>query len=296
MFNKTSAIRYAFCAALITPFSMPAQAQSIQMLPPVQSGSTTTVCSSSTVGKLLSWDGTNPITCQASVTVDSSGRLGIGTATPTQALDVAGAIRTNMAGVGGVLYGSNPGSGGWPGRELVLTLADGVGNNNDGIWIGPNTSGAAGGLGWVRLHANNIALTGNNVSVGVGTMNAASKLDVNGGVKVGWDASCTAAKAGTMRYNSTTLQMEVCNGASWGSLSSGLTYLASCQTPTSVSGTTSCKCNAGETIMLMSGYAGWGNWGDSVNCTVSNQNTASVSGSAYSAASVRGYCTFACFK
>jgi hypothetical protein len=63
------------------------------------------------------------------------------------------------------------------------------------------------GSGGVILNAGN---------VGVGTSSPASTLSVNGGVQVGGDAaSCGAANAGTLRWNSSSLKLEVCNGTTW---------------------------------------------------------------------------------
>jgi len=197
-----------YCTALIGIVMPCAAFAQISMLPPTQSGTATTVCSPSASGKILSWDGNSSIKCQAGIVVDSSGKMGIGTATPN------------------------------------------------------------------------------------------AQLDVVGGVKIGMDSgACTTAtpgKTGTLRYNSG--QLEVCNGG-WASIApAGITYVGSCTTPKSSSKDTSCKCGAGETLMMMSGFNGSGNWGDSVNCRVINQNTLGVTGYAFFAASVSGTCTYACFK
>lgn len=76
----------------------------------------------------------------------------------------------------------------------------------------------------------------------------------------------------------------------------GLTYVGSCTTGTSFRANTACKCWLNETIMVLGGYNGWGNWGDSVNCTVYNQNSTSVIGYAYYGSSVQGNCTYLCFR
>jgi len=207
----------AVCAA------SPVFSQGIQMLPPIQSGTVSTLCPASAIGNILTWDGATAIKCQTGIIVDNAGRVGIGTNAPVANLEVVGTL---------------------------------------------------------------------NVS---GSTAINSGLSVASGVKIGMDgALCTAAKEGTLRYNSG--QIELCTSSGWINPNQGLTYLGSCTTPNSASANTTCKCNAGETLMLMSGYNGTGNWGDSVNCKVNNQDSASVAGSAYYSASVQGTCTFACFK
>lgn len=52
--------------------------------------------------------------------------------------------------------------------------------------------------------------------IGIATTSPQAKLDINGGVRVGADATCNAGKAGTLAWNSSSLQ--VCNGTSWSSL------------------------------------------------------------------------------
>ncbi|MBD3246831.1 MAG: hypothetical protein GF333_07470 [Candidatus Omnitrophica bacterium] len=76
----------------------------------------------------------------------------------------------------------------------------------------------------IVLHHNVLMLDGNNESVGIGMTTGSgtpqAKLDVRGGVKISDDSdTCTAAKAGTMRYNSTSKIMEFCNGTVWGPVS-----------------------------------------------------------------------------
>jgi hypothetical protein len=49
--------------------------------------------------------------------------------------------------------------------------------------------------------------------VGIGTATPATNLDVNGAVKIGTTAlACSATIDGTLRYNSTTNNYEICNG------------------------------------------------------------------------------------
>ena len=61
-------------------------------------------------------------------------------------------------------------------------------------------------------------------NVGIGTTSPAAKLDVSGEIRLGNTAStCNATNEGQQRYNSTSHQMEFCNGTSWTSLGSGPT-------------------------------------------------------------------------
>lgn len=54
---------------------------------------------------------------------------------------------------------------------------------------------------------------------GVGTANPAAMLDVAGEAKIGnTSLACSATTEGAMRYNSTSKEMEYCNGTAWGSL------------------------------------------------------------------------------
>ncbi len=55
---------------------------------------------------------------------------------------------------------------------------------------------------------------------GVGTANPAVMLDVAGEAKIGnTSLACSATTEGAMRYNSTSKEMEYCNGTAWASLS-----------------------------------------------------------------------------
>ncbi len=57
-------------------------------------------------------------------------------------------------------------------------------------------------------------------NLGVGTTIPQSKLDVNGSIRIGVDATaCSSSNAGAMRFNSPNV--EYCNGTSWGTFSSG---------------------------------------------------------------------------
>jgi hypothetical protein len=71
--------------------SAPALANGIQMLPPVTEATKTqanpTPCPPGGSPNILTWDGTNPISCSTGVTV-SGGNVGIGTTTMTYPLEL----------------------------------------------------------------------------------------------------------------------------------------------------------------------------------------------------------------
>ena len=53
-------------------------------------------------------------------------------------------------------------------------------------------------------------------NVGIGTVTPATKLDVNGSVRIGYDpTACSSSNKGAMRYNSTNNIPEYCDGANW---------------------------------------------------------------------------------
>ena len=65
---------------------------------------------------------------------------------------------------------------------------------------------------------SNTSLATDTGSVGIGTTNPQAKLEVGGGIKVGFDnGTCDANKEGTMRWNTTIHAMQHCNGTSWDS-------------------------------------------------------------------------------
>ncbi|NBW99868.1 hypothetical protein EBR03_09900, partial [bacterium] len=80
-------------------------------------------------------------------------------------------------------------------------------------------------------------------NVGVGITNPSAKLDVAGEVKFGNTFStCDATNEGQQRYNSTSKQMEFCNGTSWMAFGSFRTSCPSGFTLIGTSGTAEAFC------------------------------------------------------
>nr|VFK35918.1 MAG: Collagen triple helix repeat-containing protein [Candidatus Kentron sp. MB] len=52
-------------------------------------------------------------------------------------------------------------------------------------------------------------------NVGIGTKAPIIRLDVRGGIRVGTETRCDAAREGTIRYNNVSNQPEFCNGTTW---------------------------------------------------------------------------------
>ncbi len=54
-----------------------------------------------------------------------------------------------------------------------------------------------------------------NKRLGIGTSSPKTKLDVSGAIKVGSETTCNSSTEGAIRYNTTSKQIEVCNGEGW---------------------------------------------------------------------------------
>src|SRR5665213_79889 len=93
--SRTDVSGLLIFAALILPLGIapaPALANGIQMLPPVTEATKTaidpTTCPPGGSPNILTWDGTNPISCTTGVTV-SGGDVGIGTTLLNSSLDLS---------------------------------------------------------------------------------------------------------------------------------------------------------------------------------------------------------------
>lgn len=191
---------FALVAAGLFFTSSSLWAGSIRMLPPDQSNASETTCLKGEGNKILSWDGENPIKCNVGVTVDVTGRVGIGTQTPTSTLSMNNAggaaildINAPLANQSSIYFKNLTN-----GLDWALYRVDGT--RNLSFW------NPTGGQAITLLQANN--------NVGIGVPDPVSKLDVAGSVKVANDATpCSATRAGTIRWNGVSFQG--CNGTDW---------------------------------------------------------------------------------
>lgn len=144
----------------------------------------------------------------------STGRLGIGTATPGYPLDVAGNARLDGSNVTLVL-GSN-GSINGQSNTLYLNATGGVVSTGWGHYFEILDNS---GVPQVHLgHTGNQYISGGNL--GIGTTSPAATLDVNGYAKLKVNASppatCDAAHEGSIAYTGTTTHyLCFCDGTGW---------------------------------------------------------------------------------
>jgi len=143
------------------------------------------------------------------MTVTPSSNVGIGTTMPGSDVNMTGGLEIN--GTGTQLAVQNSGA-----SAFALSAA------TSGAWTLYDAVGSA----W------HPSLTSSGGKVGIGTTTPSAMLDVAGGIKANNDGDpCSSAKAGTIRFNSSTSTFEGCNGTAWTSLNDppsgtlcGITY------------------------------------------------------------------------
>ena len=127
--------------------------------------------------------------------VDANGNVGIGTTTPSEKLELTGALKlTPIAGAhpGPSMYASTTGGG----------LTDFIGSPNGFVFNNQSDT------------ANLVRIT-NDGNVGIGTNTPQALLDVNGGIRLGNQTICDASTEGSVRYNFGVHNLEFCNGTTF---------------------------------------------------------------------------------
>ena len=66
----------------------------------------------------------------------------------------------------------------------------------------------------LKINGSSLVVTSTG-KVGIGTTSPQAKLEVNGAIKIGTQDTCNANTAGTIRYNSTSKELQLCNGTNW---------------------------------------------------------------------------------
>jgi hypothetical protein len=89
-------------------------------------------------------------------------------------------------------------------------------------------------------------------NIGIGTTTPNSILSINGSIQLADDSSCTNSKIGSIRFNSSSVLIEYCNGTSW--------------LPTNVGS----SVPAGAQIVMKSCPSGWSNIGTSTAGSAGN--------------------------
>lgn len=181
----------------------------------------------------------NGLAVGTSQLVVSAGNVGVGTSAPTDKIEIrspggnGGLTVDSTSGFSVVRLKTDVGSwqfsaggSGWTALEgawYVYNQNQGAAplliNNSLDVGIGGSMSVPAGLNGPI---AGAKMLVSNTGKVGIGTASPSSMLDVAGEVKFGNTSStCNSANEGQQRYNSTTKNMEFCNGTDWTSYATG---------------------------------------------------------------------------
>lgn len=132
------------------------------------------------------------------------GKIGIGTSNPIDILQVESS--------GTTVLGVNSTGSGTSARAIVAF--DRAGLQQWDMGVNTNQAGTN-DFYFRRTQSSNYLMTlTSSGSVGIGTIAPVTKLDVAGGLRISMEtASCAVSYAGTLRYNSGTV--EYCNGTSW---------------------------------------------------------------------------------
>jgi hypothetical protein len=161
----------------------------------------------------------------------ASGNVGVGIATPGDKLDIYGALRSSRNTLqylylfGGDATNQHTYLRGMSSENNKKTLF--LQSFNDAGGTPAGTNGFTFQVGTVATPVTVMQISESG-TIGIGTTSPQSKLDVNGAIRIGVDATaCSAANAGAMRFN--TPNVEFCNGTSWAAFGVSGAAVASAQ-------------------------------------------------------------------
>jgi hypothetical protein len=150
---------------------------------PLAPRSTSTITERSVDGTLLSTEETDAVGLEIGLTSEdlyvSSNKVGVGTTTPSEKLEVVGNVKA--------------------------TAFIGNGANVANIYKLDANDGSPTGALYVDASGN----------VGVGTTAPTSKFDIRGAIRIGNCTTCGSVNEGTLRYNSSIKSMQYCDGTTW---------------------------------------------------------------------------------
>jgi hypothetical protein len=126
------------------------------------------------------------------IVITNGGKAGIGTTSPSEKLDVKG--NTIIRGESFANFGDTATIGLGDGAHYLRAIF------GSGLRIGTYNASDA------------IAVSEGNGNIGIGTTSPSEKLEVDGGIKVGFSGG---SHAGTIRWNTSISKLQVYNGTGW---------------------------------------------------------------------------------
>ena len=152
------------------------------------------------------------------------GKVGIGTTTPTQRLDVIGGnLRVGTSDTNATTKGGNILYPHYLNSEQNIRMISGFVNATESIVTIGGGDPAFNSLTRIAFFTSvdNTTVNGtermritNNGNIGIGVTAPTEKLEVNGAIKIG-ETSAATPTAGTIRFNTTTSKFEGFDGTAW---------------------------------------------------------------------------------
>jgi hypothetical protein len=150
-----------------------------------------------------------------------NGYLGVGTTTPEAMMQIAGELMLGNTSLG--CTGTTEGAIRYNATSDILQLCDGTSWGSVSSGGGGGGATPAGSDGQVQFNDNgalgadtNFVWNKTSDWLAIGQTTAVVALDINGSAIIGTDSSsCSGILEGTIRFNTTTLVHELCNGTTW---------------------------------------------------------------------------------